>query len=314
MIFLAVALALAALAVVTVIGTAEIERGYPPAGRFVDVEGGRVHVLELGAPEAPPVVLLHGASGNLGDMRLALGERLAARYRVILIDRPGHGWSDRPGGRDDASPARHAALIHQALGKIGVTKAIVLGHSWAGALATAYALAYPGETAGLVLLAPVTHPWPGGVSWINNIVATPVIGPMIARTVILPAGYFLIASGIEAVFAPQSPPPDYARRTGVDMILRPTEFIANAQDLVDLKGFVTAQAPHYGEIKAPVAIIAGDDNDKVVSTKIHSRAIARQLPDAKLTVLPGVGHMVQYAAPDPIAEAIDRMAKTMPKN
>ncbi len=307
MIFLGIALVLAALAVVTAIGTAAIERAYPPAGKFVEVEGGRLHVLELGPADAPAIVLLHGASGNLGDMRLALGERLAARYRVILVDRPGHGWSDRPGGRQDASPARQAAIVHQALGRLGVGRAVILGHSWAGALATAYALAYPREVAGLVLLAPVTHPWPGGVSWINNLVATPVIGPLVAHTMILPVGYFLIAPGVKAVFAPQNPPPDYGRRTGVEMILRPSEFIANAQDLVDLKAFVTAQAPRYGEIGAPVAIISGDDTDKTVSTEIHSRAIARQLPHVTLTVLPGVGHMVQYAAPERVVEAIDQV-------
>ena len=91
------------------------------------------------------------------------------------------------------------------------------------------------------------------------------------------------------------------------MILRPSEFIANAQDLVDLKAFVTAQAPRYGEIGAPVAIVSGDDTDKTVSTEIHSRAIARQLPHVTLTVLPGVGHMVQYAAPERVVEAIDQV-------
>jgi pimeloyl-ACP methyl ester carboxylesterase len=307
MILLAVALVLAGLAAVTVIGTAAIERADQPAGRFVEVEGGRLHIVELGSADAPPVVLLHGASGNLGDMELALGERLAARYRVILIDRPGHGWSDRPDGRDDTSPARQAALIHQALARIGVTRPVMLGHSWAGAVATAYALDFPGEVAGLVLLAPVTHPWPGGVSWINNLVATPLIGPLVARTLMLPVGYFLVAPGVKSVFAPQSPPPGYATATGVQMILRPSEFIANAQDLAGLKAFVTAQAPRYGEIAAPVIIISGDNHDKVVSTNIHSRVIARQLPHARLIVLPGVGHMVQYAAPERVVRAIDEL-------
>jgi pimeloyl-ACP methyl ester carboxylesterase len=307
MILLAVALVLAGLAAVTMIGTAAIERADPPVGRFVEVEGGRLHIVERGSADAPPVVLLHGASGNLGDMQLALGERLAARYRVILIDRPGHGWSDRPDGRDDASPARQAALIHQALARIGVMRPVLLGHSWAGAVATAYALDFPGEVAGLVLLAPVTHPWPGGVSWINNLVATPLIGPPVARTLMLPVGYFLVASGVKSVFAPQSPPPGYPAATGVQMILRPSEFIANAQDLAGLKAFVTAPAPRYGEIAAPVIIISGDSQDKVVSTNIHSRAIARQLPHARLIVLPGVGHMVQYAAPERVVQAIDEL-------
>lgn len=299
--------ALAVLYAVTLLGTRQIERAHPPVGRFVDVDGGRLHVVELGPVDAPPIVLLHGASGNLGDMRIVLGERLAQRYRVILVDRPGHGWSDRPGGRADSSPARQAELVHQALMRIGVTRSLVLGHSWSGALATAYTLAYPEAVRGLVLLAPVTHPWPGGIGWINDVVAAPVIGPLVAHTLIMPSGFFLLTPGGAVVFRPQSPPPNYVARAGAAMVLRPSEFIANAQDLAGLKEFVRAQAPRYGEIKAPVAIVSGDI-DPIVSTDIHSRAIAKQLPHATLTVLPGIGHMVHDAATDEVIRAIDKVA------
>lgn len=306
MIALVIIAALAALAGVTLIGTLAIERANPPTGRFVDVDGGRLHVVELGAADAPPVLLLHGASGNLNDLRLALGEKLAQRYRVILVDRPGHGWSDRPGGAADALPSAQAKLIHQALVNLGIKRPIVLGHSWSGALATAYALAYPDGVSGLVLLAPVTHPWPGGIGWINDVVALPVIGQLIARTLILPSGYFMLNTGVAGVFRPDTPPPDYVARTGVAMLLRPREFIANAQDLARLKEFVRAQAPRYGEIKVPVEIIAGD-KDPVVYTDVHSRAIVNQLPQATLTILPGVGHMVQYVAADRVVQAIDKL-------
>jgi pimeloyl-ACP methyl ester carboxylesterase len=309
MIILFVALFLAICAGVTLAGTFAIERANPPAGRFVDIDGGRLHVVELGAVDAPPVLLLHGASGNLNDLRMALGEKLAERYRVILVDRPGHGWSDRPGGGADALPSAQAKLIHQALVSLGVQRPIVLGHSWSGALATAYALAYPDEVRGLVLLAPVTHPWPGGIGWINDVVAWPVIGPLIAHTLVLPAGYFMLKPGVAGVFSPDTPPPDYNARTGVAMLLRPREFIANAQDLAVLKEFVRAQSSRYGDIKVPVEIIAGD-KDPVVYTDIHSRAIAQQIPQAKLTILPGVGHMVQYAATDKAVQAIDQIAAT----
>jgi len=301
-------LVLALFGGITAIGTAMIERSHPPAGRMVEVEGGRLHLVELGPAQAPAIVLLHGASGNLEDMRFAIGERLAARYRVILIDRPGHGWSDRPHGAADASPARQADLIHQALRNIGVRRAIIVGHSWSGALATAYTLAYPDQVSGLVLLSPVTHPWPGGVAFINHIAAAPVLGPLFVRTFVLPAGYFLLRPGVAAVFSPQTPPPDYAARTAVALILRPSEFRANAQDLVRLKKFVTAQASRYGEIKAPVAIISGDVTDQIVWTDLHSRGSARQMPNATLDVLPGIGHMVHYAAPELIIAAIDRLA------
>ena len=192
-IFLGAVLVVALLALITAIGTVAIERQHPPAGRFVDVAGGRLHVLELGTQnDGVPIMLLHGASGNLHDMRLSLGERLARRHRVILIDRPGHGWSERPGGDEDASPSRQAALLAQALDGLGVKRAIVTGHSYAGAIVTAFALAFPERVAGLVLLAPATHPWPGGVAWFYTLASSPVIGPFFARTIVLPLAFPLL--------------------------------------------------------------------------------------------------------------------------
>ena len=133
------------------------------------------------------------------------------------------------------------------------------------------------------------------------------IGPLIAYTLILPTGYFLLTPGVAGVFSPDTPPPDYNARTALAMLLRPREFIANAQDLADLKEFVRSQAARYGELKMPAAIIAGD-KDPVVYTDIHSRAIAKQMPQATLTVLPGVGHMVHYVAADRVVQAVDEVA------
>src|SRR3977135_1349512 len=104
---LAVIAILGLCAAFTAVGVWLIERAHRPAGVLVPVSGGRLHVVELGraqASRAPPFVLLHGASGNLEDQRLILGNRLAATRRVILIDRPGHGFSDRPGAPAGAPP------------------------------------------------------------------------------------------------------------------------------------------------------------------------------------------------------------------
>jgi pimeloyl-ACP methyl ester carboxylesterase len=252
-------------------------------------------------------VLLHGASGNLEDQRLVLGNRLAATRRVILIDRPGHGFSDRPGARADASPARQAALVAQALAGLGVARAIIVGHSWSGALAAAYALDYPDRVAGLLLLAPVTHSWPGGISWYNDIAATPVIAELFARTIVLPLGLCLIGRAVANVFAPQAAPERYVRRAASLLLLRPAEFIANAQDLATLERFVAAQVPHYGAIRAPTVIITGDC-DRTVSPKIHARAAAALIPNAKLIELAGIGHMLPHVAPAAIIAAIDELA------
>ena len=300
---------LAVGAAITALGVAWLERIHPPAGRFVPVAGGRLHVLELSPPRAPvgaPVVLLHGASGNLEDQRLTLGHALAARRRVILIDRPGHGFSDRPGGRADASPGRQAALVAQALSELGIERAIVVGHSWSGALAAAFALDFPQHVAGLVLLSPVTHPWPGGVSWYNVLAATPLVGSLFVRTLALPLGLLLIGRAIAGVFTPQRPPPDYARRSATRLVLRPAEFTANAQDIAGLKPFVTAQVPRYRAIAAPTVIISGA-RDTVVSVNLHARAVATLIPRAKLVLLEGVGHMPQHAAAEAIVKAIDEL-------
>jgi pimeloyl-ACP methyl ester carboxylesterase len=295
------------LAALTAIGTVMIERQYPPAGRFVEVTGGRLHVLERGQPDAPVVVLLHGASGNLQDVNAALGALLATRYRVIMIDRPGHGWSDRPGGDDDSSPARQAALIAQALEKLGVARAILVGVSWSGALATNYALTFQERVTGLVLLAPVSHRWPGGIAWNYRLASMPVLGPLFVRTALMLLAYPMLDRLVGAAFAPQAMPDGYPARAALALALRPGEFLANARDVANLKANVTLQAHRYGEIRVPVVIVAGD-RDTTVSPDIHSKALAAAIPNAKLIILPGVGHIIHHAKAELVIGEIDAIA------
>jgi len=302
---------IAAAFAATLIGARLIERRHPPAGAFVEVNGGRLHVVDLGPRPAataggPPIVLLHGASGNLEDMRLALAEGLSRRHRVILIDRPGLGWSDRGGGLGP-EPARQAALILQALDRIGVDRAIFVGHSWAGALVAALALSHPQRVAGITLIAPATHPWPGGISWYYDVATTPIVGALFERLAALPVGLLMLDRGARHVFAPQPRPVGYVAQAAIALFLRPGTFSANARDVADLKAFVAAQAPRYREIKVPTVIVTGD-RDGTVSWRIHSQAFARAVPHAKLVVLPGVGHMPHHVAADIVAAELDRLA------
>ncbi len=299
---------LVALALLTQAGIFVLGRTYPPRGVRVDVAGAVLNVVDLGPREAglPPIVLLHGASSNLEVMR-PLADRLASSHRVILIDRPGHGGSTRRRVKD-STPDVQARMIVEALDKVGVGPAIVVAHSLAGAIGARMALDFPKRVAGLVMLAPVTHPWRGGVGWYNKLVTRPVIGPLLAHTITLPLGLLLTQSGARGVFLPQMMADDFVESSATRLLLRPREFLANAQDIVDLKAAVAAQAPRYGEIAMPVTIISGDENDKTVTTSIHSRTFALNVKDAKLIVLQGVGHMVQYAAPDLVVEEIEAMA------
>ncbi|MGY4476500.1 alpha/beta fold hydrolase [Bradyrhizobium sp. USDA 3364] len=310
---IALAVAGLALALATQIGVTLIQRACPPQGRMIDVAGARLHVIELGPRDAagPPVVMLHGASSNLCAMQ-PLGVQIARTRRVILIDRPGHGWSTRERVADSTS-AIQGRMIADALTRIGVDRAIVVAHSWAGALGLRMALDHPDRVAGLVLLAPVAYPWRGGAGRYNDVISTPLIGPLLAHTITLPLGLLVASSGARGVFAPQPMPADFVRDSATLLLLRPREFIANARDLVTLKAAVIEQAPRYTEIKAQVTIISGDA-DKTVSTGIHSRPLAATAPNAKLIVLPGMGHMVQYAATDLVASEIEAMAGRMTRH
>src|SRR5580692_2731825 len=230
----AVAEVLVAGAAVTLIGARLIERAHPPRGRLIDISGLRQHVVELGADTGTPMVLVHGAGCNLEDMRLALGERLAGRHRVILIDRAGLGWSERQ-GRRGSSPAYQAAILRGVLDRLGIERAVVVGHSWGGALATTFALDYPGRAAGLALLAPPLYPFPRSMTWLYALFATPIFGWLYARTLALPLGAPFISVGLGSAFLPQLPPRRYVKRTAALLLLRPATFLVNARDVADLR-------------------------------------------------------------------------------
>src|ERR1700716_939301 len=307
MISIVVVAALAVLALITQAGVLALQRAYPAKGKTIEVAGAKLNVVDIGPRDAvgPPIVMIHGASSNLEVMRQPLGDMLAKNHRVILIDRPGHGWSTRT-RLDDSTPAIQARMIDEALEKLGVGRVILVVHSWSGALGARMALDYPRRVAGLVMLAPVAYPGPGGVGWYNKAVITPVIGPLLAYTITLPLGYFLAEPGARGVFLPQLMPDGFVSDTAMQLLLRPREFLANARDLVTLKAAVAEQAPRYADIRVPTVVISGDI-DKTVSTNIHSRPFAKAVPDAKLIVLPDIGHMVQNAAPELVISEIEAM-------
>lgn len=314
--------ALAALGgVVAAVSTVEARRAEAraarnagPEARLVPVTGGNLNVVVLeprGRPSGRTLLLLHGASGNLKDLEVSIGRRLAERHRVVLVDRPGHGRSDRLGGREMASPARQADAVIEALDALGVGRVVAVGHSWSGALATNLALDHADRISGLVTLSGATHPWPGGVAWYNPVAATPLVGDLFVATIVAPVGLVTFDRALKGVFAPHPPPPNYAERTDARLILRPSEFRANAQDISDLKRFLEKQAPRYGAIRVPTTIIVAD-KDATVSPELHSRALARQVRGSKLVVIPGAGHMPHWTATSRVVAEIDALAMRTP--
>jgi pimeloyl-ACP methyl ester carboxylesterase len=294
-------------AVVTFFGVRRIEQTNPPRGRTIEVRGLRQHVVELGQGAddgAPPVVLVHGAGANLEDMCIALSERLAAKHRIIAIDRPGFGWSERK-GRGASSPAYQAEILHETLDKLGVGKAVLVGHSWGGTLALTYALLYPQRVAGLVLIAPPTQPRSRLIAWNNAVLGTP-IGWLFAHTLALPFGAALLRPGVKLAFLPQTMPQGYVESSASTLILRPASLMANWADVGGLHYFLKGQISRYAALAAPTSVFVGDRDPLVPHG--HCSDLAAVSPNVKVTVLPGFGHMLHHAAADQIVAAVEKMA------
>ena len=310
MVVLTILVVLAVLVLATRTAVVAIERANPPQGQFVDVRGARLHFVDIGPRDLtePPIVLIHGASANLLSMRQPLGDLLANDHRVLLFDRPGHGWSTRD-ALADSTPQAQADMIAEALDKLSIPRAVVVGHSWGGALASALAIRHPQRVAGLVMLAPVTHPWRTGVAWYHTLAATPLLGPLFACTLELPIAYPMLTPGVRGVFLPQAAPDDYVSATALSLLIRPREFLTNGHDMVTLKPSIDTLQPHYREIAVPTVVIHGDA-DRTVSIAIHARAFVKEVEAARLIELKGVGHMVQNVAPEIVMEAI---ASVMPQ-
>ncbi|MBN2630820.1 MAG: alpha/beta hydrolase [Rhodobacteraceae bacterium] len=275
---------------------------HPPTGQFVTVEGLQVHVQMAGS--GPDLVLIHGASGNLREFTFALMARLADRYRVIAVDRPGLGYSDALPDLDP-SVASQARILRGAVAALGVENPLVLGQSYGGTVALAWALQDP--PAGLVLVASPSLPWPGTLDPWYRLTSSPLgratLVPLVSAFV--PQG--LVRQAINRVFAPQSAPKGYADHLGIDLTLRRQTLAVNVSQINALRPQVEVMRKDYPSLSLPIELVHGDA-DTIVPMHVHSQPLMQLIPNGNLTVLPGVGHMPHHTNPDDVIAAIDRAA------
>lgn len=300
---------LAVLFGVTRIGVYVLERRNPPVGTFVEVAGARLHVVHVPTPagaDLPPIVFIHGASANLKDQMLPLRPLLEGRAEMLFFDRPGHGWSQRGAGND--TPAGQADTISALMEREGIARAIIVGHSFGGGIAAAFALAHPDKIAGLVFLSAATHPWPDNTtSWYYKLAIRPVVGRLFSNLLTLPGGLASMAGATTCVFAPNRVPEDYNRRAAIEMVLRPGNFRSNAIDVEGLHDHVTKAAPLYPTIQAPTVVVSGD-SDTVVYEEIHSAGLARDIPGAEIVWIHNLGHKPDWTVPEVAVTAIEKVA------
>ena len=281
------------------------EAEYPPEGKFVDVDGVRLHYVERG--DGPALIMFHGMGALVQDL-LGSGivDEAAKRFRVIAFDRPGYGYSDRPSsGR--WTPEAQMELARAATVELGIERPLVLGHSWGTLPALAWALDHPDEVAGLVLVAGPYFPFKNPSPLLMSMPSWPMVGAVMANTT---SPLVVRAAGpgvLKQVFAPNPVPQEFLDRFPRGLALRPTQIRATSGDAGLVQMAQIRLSKRYGELKLPVAIVHGD-GDKVVAF-VHGERLHAALPHSSFHVAHGVGHMVHWIEPELVIEAIDAAAQ-----
>lgn len=300
------ALAAAATAAWVEFQARRAQKQHPPTGRLIEIDGTQLHCVERG--DGPPVVLIHGNAVSLLDfMASGLVDHLARDHRVIAFDRPGFGHSDRP--RDRLwTPTAQARLLLDALSRLNVDRPTVVGHSMGASVALAMALEAPERVGSLVLLSGYYYPSARIDAMVTAPVALPVLGDVMRYTITALSARALIGQVAQGMFAPMEVPTGFFSTLSREMMIRPIQIRANAEDAAFMIPAAWTESRRYGEIKMPLTIMAGAD-DGVVDPEDHSARLHRELPHSRLVIVPNCGHMVHYAAVDEIAAAVSTRAR-----
>ena len=203
------------------------ERRNPPRGRFIEVQGVRLHYVERGT--GPPLVLLHGNGSMIEDFQSSgLIELAARKYRVIAFDRPGFGHSERP-RHITWTPEAQASLIAAALEKIEVPSAIILGHSWGTLVALALGMNYPRQVQALVLASGYYYPTARVDVVILSPPAIPVLGDLLSSTISPLVSRLMWPLLLRKIFGP-APVPKKFESFPEEMAVRPSQIRASAAE------------------------------------------------------------------------------------
>ncbi|OBY27418.1 alpha/beta fold hydrolase [Leisingera sp. JC1] len=288
---------------------AAAETRHPPQGQVLVVGAHRVHAVEMGQPKgsAPDLVLIHGSSGNTRDMTFRLAPALAEEFRILIFDRPGLGYSSPLNGTG-ATIRQQADVLRQAAAQMEAEKPVVLGQSYGGAVALAWAVDHPESVSGLVTVSGVAYPWTTPLdplyrltsSRFGSAVAVPVLAAFVPD--------FVVSRSLQEIFAPQMVPEGYAEHFGTGLSLRRGSLRANARQRANLLEEVTELSQHYRRITVPLEVIHGTEDD-LVNLKLHAEGLARDVDSARLTLLEGIGHMPQHVATEDVADAVRRAAE-----
>lgn len=282
------------------------ERQHPPTGRFIAVDGVRLHYIDSGG-DGTPVVMLHGNGAMIADLVVSgLFGEVAARHRTIVFDRPGFGYSERPASRVWGA-REQAELLRAALRELGVVRPVLFGQSWGTLVALAMAIAAPDDVAGLVLASGFYYPETRADAAALSLPNLPIAGGLLRHTVAPFIVGQMAPKAVAKIFSPQPVTPRFEAAFPMALASRPGQIRASSEELSVMNSVAADLAPHYRDIRLPAAIIAGDA-DRIVSTPRQSERLAQEIAGSTLTVLPGMGHMLHHFETARVAGLIDEVA------
>lgn len=285
---LGIAIVLAALVGWAAYVTGKIEHAVPAQGQYLEVPGARIHYVDLGPRDAPAIVMVHGILGNIRNFTYAFADRLAADHRVIVIDRPGWGYSTLTGPRPDL--AEQARMVADFSDGLGLETPLLVGHSMGGAVALALALSHPKKVRALALIAPYTQPIERPPEPFKGLVVPGPLRTILSWTLAIPIAMRTGKTKTAQVFHPDPAPADFGTRGGGLLGMRPQGFQSATFEMGIAVAAMEAQAPRYGAIGLPVAILYGRD-DALLDPELHGTDTAAAIPGATIELVEG-GHML----------------------
>lgn len=268
--------------------------------KFLDLHGDRVAYRDEGDGEV--LLLIHGMAGSSETWRSVI-PRLSKKFRIVAPDLLGHGQSAKP--RTDYSLGAFAVWLRDFLDELGVSQATVVGHSLGGGVAMQFVYQHPDYAERLILISS------GGlgpdVGWVLRLLSAPgaeLVLPIIAPTPVLSVGNklrsLLRSAGIQS---PRGAEMWSAYSSLSDGQTRQS-FLRTLRSVVDYRGQAVSALNRLSlREDLPVMAIWGE-RDGIIPVD-HAYAAHEARTDARLEILPDVGHFAQVEAPDQVVELIE---------
>ncbi|WP_375173309.1 alpha/beta fold hydrolase [Pseudooceanicola sp.] len=264
------------------------ERMVPPRGAFTSISTGRLHYVDCGS--GPAILLVHGLGGNLAHFDCGLIDDLAKDFRVVAIDRPGSGYSERPA--DAAANIRsQARQVAEVIEKLEIDNPLVVGHSLGGAISLALALEKPQLVRGLALLAPLSLPIKEAAGVFDAYrIGSDVYRRILSWTTAVPHMIRHPGPVETEIFGPDGIPPEFPVRGGGLLSLRPDAFYNASRDFQASEEDLVGMSRDYSKLAVPVRVLFGKE-DRILDPSHHGELLVRRYPQIGLKLIEG-GHML----------------------